>query len=185
METASPVKFSKRGARAALRDTKLPPRILAAAKRSLHTQVRIGGRVQKLADGILTARAIEMRLQGAQWSEIADELGIDEHQVFGLVEGALERTRALVANNLDHLRDLESRRLDLYLVALAPACAAGNVAAINTALAVQARRARLLGLDLTPEAASIHMEDNRVLVVTPDSLRQMAAEAIKTVEHRR
>jgi hypothetical protein len=178
------VKIGTRAARAVLRTTKLPPRILAAAKRSLHTQVRVGGRVQKLADGILTARAIEMRLQGAQWSEIADDLGIDEPQVFGLVEGALLRTRALVADNLDHLRDIESRRLDLYLAALAPACTAGNVAAINTALAVQARRARLLGLDLTPEAAAVHMEDNRVLIVTPDSLRQMAGEAMKTIGHR-
>lgn len=88
---------------------------------------------------------MRLRIQGFSFREIALRLGYNSPQAsFDAVKRALEKTLREPANEL---RSLESERLDemfqrAYLMALS-----GDLQAMQTAMKVMERRAKLLGLD--------------------------------------
>ena len=91
-------------------------------------------------------KALALRKAGVSYADIARALGYkDGSGAWRAVRAALKNTQQEPA---DELRVLELSRLDDMLKAISQHVAAGNLTAIDRALKIQDRRARLLGLDM-------------------------------------
>lgn len=90
------------------------------------------------------AEALTLRARGWTYRRIGDHQGVHVATAQRRVRAALAAT---VQEPADELRTLEAHRLDgLFELAVAKA-EGGSMAAIEAALKIQERRARLLGLD--------------------------------------
>lgn len=98
-------------------------------------------------------KAWEMRLRGVPQFQIAAELQISEGFVSGLLKKA--REELVEQNRLDAATATGEQvgRLDRMIAALTPAADAGDVKAVQALLAVEDRRAKLLGLDAATRKA--------------------------------
>jgi len=96
-------------------------------------------------------QAVELRKAGATFEEIAAAHGADGRRLYsnkGTAYRAVEQAlREAVREPTRELIELETQRLDLMLRALWPQVIAGKLGAVDRALRVAERRARLLGLD--------------------------------------
>jgi len=108
---------------------------------------RVGARERELA-------AVGLRLQGLPYGAIAERLGTSRGTAHALVLRSLERTAEALGESAGILRQVEIERLDAMLAGLWPAATSGDVSAVNAALRVSERRARLLGLD-APQRAEL------------------------------
>lgn len=107
------------------RESKTSPRRLAAHDRHL--------------------RALALRKAGYTFRAIANELGYnDQAAAYHAIMKVLADTAREPA---DEVRGMELDRLDDMLSRIAKRIQAGDLAAIDTALRIQTRRAKLLGLD--------------------------------------
>jgi hypothetical protein len=92
--------------------------------------------------------AVQLRIQGKSWQEIADLLGYDSKgTACGDVRRALQKAVADLAVPLEEYRQLELDRLDAMQDALWGKVLEGDTRAIDTSLRLMDRRAKLLGLD--------------------------------------
>lgn len=100
----------------------------------------------KRIDSILKqSQALTLRKAGVSVQTIAETLGWNSHQAASkAIKAALMRT---LREPADDLRELEMARLDDMLKAISPHVAAGNLTAIDRALKIMERRAKLVGLD--------------------------------------
>ena len=90
-------------------------------------------------------RAIELRITGATYAQIADELGYASK---GPAHKAVIRgLRRWGTEPAEELRKLEAARLDAATAAIWPKVEEGDLPAIAVYLRISARRARMLGLD--------------------------------------
>jgi hypothetical protein len=124
------------------------------------------------------AIAAKMRREGATWQQIADFAsypdsgeacyppGTSKAQVYVDVKRGLEESVRELAFELGELRELESQRLDEYLVRLRAGIEIGDPKSINTAVRITEVRARLYGLN----------EPERHEVITVDALDAAARE---------
>lgn len=92
-------------------------------------------------------RALALRLAGATYEQIASELHISLGAAHKAVQSVLDRTRQQCSEQADELRQLEVARLDRMLLLLESQIRTGHLGAIDRALRIQERRAKLLGLD--------------------------------------
>lgn len=92
-------------------------------------------------------RAMALRLAGATYEQIASELHISLGAAHKAVQSVLDRTRQQCSEQADELRQLEVARLDRMLLLLESQIRTGHLGAIDRALRIQERRAKLLGLD--------------------------------------
>jgi|SRR5579871_1043612 len=97
-------------------------------------------------------RAMEMRLAGASYQKIADELGYSG--TAGSYKAVMSAMDETIREPAEKLRPLELDRLDGLLETWYPLARAGDEKAADIVLKIQARRARLLGLD-APESAIV------------------------------
>jgi hypothetical protein len=89
--------------------------------------------------------ALELRKAGATYQMIADQLGYAHAKgAHKAVESALKAT---LREPAEAVRELELVRLDAMLLALWRRVQQGDERAINTALRIDERRAKLLGLE--------------------------------------
>lgn len=90
-------------------------------------------------------KVFELRLAGATFTQIAERVG------YAQPSAAYKTWQREIANIprsvVDEARRLEESRLDTMLTAVWPAVLRGQLGAIDRALAISTRRARLLGLD--------------------------------------
>ncbi|MBV6697450.1 hypothetical protein KV557_09970 [Kitasatospora aureofaciens] len=92
--------------------------------------------------------AVRLRIAGKTWQEIADLLGYDSKGgACKDVSRALQKAVTDLALPLEEYRQLELDRLDAMQDALWPKVLDGDTRAIDTALRLMDRRAKLLGLD--------------------------------------
>ncbi len=90
-------------------------------------------------------RALELRLAGVTYEQIAEQLGYAGRSgAFKAVNTALKET---LREPAEELRTLSAERLDRATLAIWRAVSAGDLQAIDRLLRIEARRARLLGLD--------------------------------------
>lgn len=101
------------------------------------------------------AQALDLRIQGLSYTEIASQVGVARQHCHRYVVDALAEINEHAAEEAAELRRLESERLDQMLVALSKKIADGDVAAIQVALKIQDRRAKLWGLDSRGEESSL------------------------------
>lgn len=95
--------------------------------------------------------ALDLRLQGLTFEAIGARLGVTRQAAHAAVTLELDALAAESRATAEKLRDLEVARLDAMLSALWPAVKRGSQGAVDKALKVCARRARLLGLDAPTE----------------------------------
>lgn len=101
----------------------------------------------------LQRRAWELRLRGATQHEIAAELQVSQPYVCALLKKA--REELVEQNRLDAATATGEQvgRLDRMIAALTAQAEAGDVKAVQALLAVEDRRAKLLGLDAATRKA--------------------------------
>lgn len=97
-------------------------------------------------------KAMELRKSGATYAAIGEALGISEQGAYKAVIRALDKLNAKVIEGAEQLRRLELERLDRLFLAVYPKAIGGSYEAIDRALKIMARRARLLGLDAVERA---------------------------------
>jgi hypothetical protein len=94
------------------------------------------------------AKAVEMRKLGFTYQKIGDELGVTLSAAHKMVTTALQELNEKAAESAAEVRRLELERLDEWMVRVAKEAQSGNtLGAIDRGLRIQARRAKLLGLD--------------------------------------
>lgn len=90
-------------------------------------------------------RAYELRRDGMSYKDIAKVLLVAEGTVWNWIKAELERT---AQEPREEVRKIEVERLDYLYSKLKPRIDQGESQAINSALKVMDRRAKLLGLDM-------------------------------------
>lgn len=94
------------------------------------------------------AKAIRMKIDGANYTEIAEALGYHSRgSACTDIRRALEKHVIEEGLAVEAWRELELARLDVLQKAIWPEAKDGNPRAIETALKILDRRAKLLGLD--------------------------------------
>lgn len=105
-------------------------------------------------------QALTLRKAGVSYQSIADALGYKTAGgAWVAVKAGLKKT---LQEPADELRTLELARLDDMLKAIASNVQAGNLTAIDRALKIQDRRAKLLGLDMP---AKVELNNTGELIV--------------------
>ena len=99
----------------------------------------------------LEIRALECRKKGMSYEKIANELGVTKPGAWKAVKRGLDKLNKECAEKAKEVRQLEAIRLDEMWNSLYPEILKGDTSAINTALRIMERRARLWGLDETNE----------------------------------
>lgn len=89
-------------------------------------------------------RALDLRKSGMTFQQIGVELGVSTAQAYNYVKGALKET---LQESADELRTLELERIDRLLLAVWQNATLGRVEAIDRAIKLMERRAKMLGLD--------------------------------------
>lgn len=119
--------------------------------------------------------ALELRKAGKSYEAIARELGYGgPSSAHNAVKAALRKT---LQEPADDLRALEVARMDAMLDGLWPKVLAGNPRAVEVAIKVLERRARLLGLD-APQKINIEQviaETADRYGLTPDERAELQA----------
>lgn len=111
-------------------------------------------------------QALQLRQAGVAYEDIAQRLGYSgRSSAWRSVMSALKQT---LQEPADEVRTLELERLDRMLLGLWPQAVHGNQGAVDRALRIMERRAKLLGLDAPtkselsgPQGGPIEVNDAR------------------------
>lgn len=98
--------------------------------------------------------AIELRKAGATYEEIGRSLGISKQSAYESVTRALAEIKAKTTDAADAVKTIELERLDAMFKGLWPSASKGNPQAVEKALRVMERRAKLLGIDAPTKVAN-------------------------------
>ena len=95
-------------------------------------------------------QALELRKAGLTYNEIATRLGYNSYQAaYKAVKTALKQLAEQTSHSANELRTLENERLDrLHTIAWQQATQNRDLAAVDRAVRISERRAKLYGLDL-------------------------------------
>lgn len=100
---------------------------------------------------------MNLRISGWSMPEISNLLQITEKEAYGIVLQQLQEWTNITREMTEEMRTLELERLDAFLKSLWPKVLAGSPKAIEVALKITERRAKLSGLD-APEKSQIQVE---------------------------
>jgi transposase len=120
-------------------------------------------------------RVYELRLEGKSYREIASELGISHQTAHSDAMAVMDRLKAETIETAERVREIELARLDKAQKAIWPDVKQGDQGAIDTFLKIQARRAKLMGLD-APEK---HDVTTAVTSATPAEAARLVREAFR------
>ncbi len=109
------------------------------------------------------ARALELRKQGYTFEQIAVELGYRGRQ--GAFESVMAALREVTREAAEELIQLDLERLDALWVPQYQAALGGDAQALAGCLRIMERRARLLGLDMSPKEAQEPAAPTKVMLV--------------------
>lgn len=93
-------------------------------------------------------QAWRLRIAGKSQSEIADILGVSQGYVSTMLKKVREERKEELVGDVEAHISNQAARLDAMLEALWEKVQAGDPKAIATSLAIEDRRAKLLGLDV-------------------------------------
>jgi len=100
-------------------------------------------------------RAMELRLAGATYAKIGEALGVSHTAAHKIVARVVARMAEEDLDNVRKIRALEIARLDRLLLGIWQDARQGDLSAIDRALKIMDRRAKLLGLDSTQVSQAI------------------------------
>lgn len=98
-------------------------------------------------------QALDLRVLGASYRDIARTLGVSERTAYLDVQDGIALLDAVTKERAERVRDLELLRLDRMTAALAAPAMGGAIDAINTTVRLMERRAKLIGLDAPTKVA--------------------------------
>jgi hypothetical protein len=114
-----------------------------------------------IADKEKAQQAIELRKAGANYEQIAAQLG---YATRGSAQRAVKRLlQANAAEAVEDLRTLEDGRLDDMLSAIYKAAKDGDLPTIDRVLRIAERRAKLWGLDAPAQVQNTNVEEITVV----------------------
>ena len=132
----------------------------------------------KVASHERKLRALELRKAAVPYQQIADELGYRSASgAFNAVKAALKAT---LREPAEELRELELARLDAMLLPLWRRIQRGDEKAIDRALRIMERRARLLGLD-APTRGQLSGPDGKPLALDLSGLSEEQLDLLEIV----
>ena len=126
-------------------------------------------------------------MSGASYKEISKRVGVSSPTAYQYVKKALADLRDKNTETAIQLRALEVMRMDKMMEALWNRAVEGDEKAIDTILKIQARKARLLGLD-APEKVDTTMSvtnEDRAKLVDQLTAEVVANAASTSSPHRR
>jgi hypothetical protein len=92
-------------------------------------------------------KALQLRTAGMPYRAIATQLGVSHQQAYEDVQRELKAIAEQSAEEAQAVRQLDLERLDAMTIAIWGQVRAGNLGAIDRALRISERRAKLLGID--------------------------------------
>ena len=98
-------------------------------------------------------KAVQLRLAGATYEQIGQQLGCTRPNAYYLVSTALARTKARTEDTVEEMRALDLGRMDAMLLGIWQQAAQGNLFVIDRVLKILERRAKLMGLDAPTKLA--------------------------------
>lgn len=101
-------------------------------------------------------RALQLRIAGMPYWEIAETLGVEEWQAVEWVTSQLQGLRGEEVRNADVARQLHLERLDALMQASWPKALAGNADSATIVLRCMERSSKLLGLDAPQKVDITH-----------------------------
>jgi hypothetical protein len=117
-------------------------------------------------DGAAKRRALEMRIGGKSYAEIADELGVDIETARRYFDDALRES----SDPVDVARRLERLRLYRMLLAVWLDAIAGKPEAMRTGIEIMNRHAALVGYESAPDLEGVDPTVQRFLHVVAHGL---------------
>ena len=118
--------------------------------------------------------AAKLRTCGLGWQEIGERLGVTKAYAFNSCHSVLQREAATRRESLPAALALEQRRLDALLSSIYERALSGEVEAIDRALKIAERRARLLGLDAPQRTELTALVAQAATASTEEILRELA-----------
>jgi hypothetical protein len=107
--------------------------------------------------------AMNLRLEGLRYSQIAERMHASEQYCWRLVQGELQWLSRQRAEAAEQVAQLELARLDEMFHGIWPKAKQGDLAAVDRVLQLMQRRAKILGLDAetnAPQAAATQVTLN-------------------------
>jgi hypothetical protein len=101
------------------------------------------------------AKALELRKGGSSYRAIAKKLNTDVATAYKDVDVALKSLVQMNTASATELREIELERLDAMLLSISDNLKSGHLGAIDRALRIMERRARLIGLDAPTQVQTI------------------------------
>lgn len=98
-------------------------------------------------------RALELRKRGLIFEKIGEQMGCSRQMAHNMVSRALAELREKCHEEAEAVRELELQRLDEMFVMAFEQVEGGKLDAIDRALRIMDRRAKLLGLDAPTKVA--------------------------------
>lgn len=95
----------------------------------------------------MAGEAVALRIRGKTYQQIAQTLGVSDGLAFKVINEELERRRSITREQIETIRDIELERLESWLDKLDPNIEVGDTKSIQTAVKIQERKSKLLGLD--------------------------------------
>lgn len=120
-------------------------------------------------------RILELRKQGLTYAAISKEVGVSYDTVSNTISQAMIALSTRTLANAEDLRREDYQKLSLMLEAIWDRVLSGELGAIDRAIRILERRARLMGLDMQQQNA-IFMALN-LERLTDEQLEQIAAGA--------
>lgn len=93
------------------------------------------------------ARAFRLRLAGAKFREIGQQLGCTEQRAHQIITDEIARISEKCTELAEQVRTLELERLDVLQMGCWRNATQGNLGSVDRVLRIMERRAKLLGLD--------------------------------------
>lgn len=143
--------MTARKSRAPSDEARMPHRRKTGRKTQTRKKGRGAGSKRSLVARKRAAQALELRLAGFTWQEIADEVKYRQASTaYNAVSDLLDR---VACERVEEYRTLELARLDALQAGLWSDAIRGAVDKVQAVLKIMERRAKLLGLDPSKEEA--------------------------------
>jgi hypothetical protein len=128
------------------------------------------------------SKALELRKSGLTFAQIGRALGCSEQRAHKVVTEELGRLNSQRAEQAAEVTRLELQRLDDLLLGLWDSAKAGDLQAVDRALKIMERRARLLGID-APEKQELCGAGGGPLRFSIEAAVARAPEVIVLADH--
>lgn len=123
-------------------------------------------------------RALELRLRGRNYNQIADELKIGVGTAYRDVAAELDELRSTTTERAEAVRDMELKRLDMAIAGLESRLEEGDPQVVAAWIKVSESRRKLLGLDAPQKIEAIALTPDQVDAIlataTPDEAEAIA-----------